>query len=200
MTRIVTGNNGVRVETSAGTLRANAVIVTVSIGVLAAGIIAFEPALPAKKWEAFERISMETYNNIALLFSDNVFATEPDTYLTYEARNKRATRFLTNISSSTLTFGLVGGTFGRELKKIYGSAIEKKFVNGTASRWGKDPWTLGAYASAEPGAFHLRNTLRESLDDQLFFAGEACHRSLWATCAGAHLSGIDVAKEVIQSL
>ncbi|MBW8056080.1 MAG: FAD-dependent oxidoreductase [Nitrospira sp.] len=34
----------------------------------------------------------------------------------------------------------------------------------------------------------------------MFFAGEACHPSMWATCGGAYLSGIDTAREVSRVL
>jgi len=195
---------------------AKTVIVTTSTGVLSAGLIDFEPALPETKMDAFARISMGTYNNIALMFSEDVFGAPPDTRLTYETSSKESASFLLNLSSTNLTFGLVGGNFGRkleqsgvsvavdfalgELKKIFGNDIEKKFVKGTATRWREDPWTLGAYASAEPGAFHFRSILREPVANRIFFAGEACHQKAWATCAGAHLSGIDVAKEVIRVL
>lgn len=210
VTKVTMNRDGVRVDTTDGTIVAKAVIVTVSTGVLAAGKIVFEPALPDRKREAFERISMGTYNNIALLFSEDVFGLGPDAYLTYEAKTNRAVGFLTNISGTALTFAYVGGAFGRELekagvetavdfalgelKRTLGNAIQDKFVKGTVSRWGEDPWTLGSYASAEPGAYHLRNELRKPVDKRIFFAGEACHKDMWATCAGAHLSGIDVAK------
>lgn len=207
---------GVRVDTGAGTLEAKAVIVTASTGVLAAGKIAFEPALPDKKQESFERISMGVYNNIALLFSEDVFGFGPDAYLTYQTDTIRSTGFLTNVSGTGLTFAYVGGSFGMELEdagvdaavefalgeleKILGSGIRSKLVKGTVSRWGHDPWTLGSYASAEPGAYHLRSTLRKPVSKRIFFAGEACHQEMWATCAGAHLSGIKTAKEVARSV
>ena len=82
------------------------------------------------------------------------------------------------------------------LKKTYGNDIAKSFVKGNYTRWGKDPWTLGSYASAEPGYYDMRRELRRPVGDRVFFAGEACHPSLWATCAGAYLSGIEIAKAV----
>ena len=214
--KVTMDNNGVGVKTDSGTIRAKTVIVTVSTGVLAAEKIAFEPALADIKREAFERISMGTYNNIALLFSEDVFGLGADAYLAYESTSNRATGFLTNLSGTLLTFAYVGGSFGKELekagvetavnfaleelRKVLGNGIQDKFVKGTVSRWGEDPWTLGSYASAEPGAYHLRKTLRESVEKKIFFAGEACHKSLWATCAGAHLSGIETATALVRQL
>ena len=88
----------------------------------------------------------------------------------------------------------------QELKNILGSDIQKKFVKGNFTRWGHDRWTLGSYASAEPGYFHMREVLRRPVAERIFFAGEACHGSLWALCSGAHLSGIETATDVAHAV
>ncbi|MFQ6024848.1 MAG: flavin monoamine oxidase family protein [Acidiferrobacterales bacterium] len=210
------GRQGVAVESVSGTLTAQAVIVTVSTGVLAAETLAFDPPLDKTKQEAFHRISMGHYNHIALYFSDDVFGLGDDAYLAYKTNTTRATGFLTNISGSRLAFGYVGGRFARELekagvdaavdfgrdalRKIFGSNINKKFIKGNYTRWGEDPWTLGSYASADPGYTHMRRHLRRPVAERIFFAGEACHPSMWATCGGAYLSGIDTAREVSRVL
>jgi monoamine oxidase len=206
------GGGGVEVETPAGTIHAKAVIVTVSTGVLAAGDIAFEPALPVAKQESFQYISMGTYNHIALYFSDDVFGLGPDAYVDRQIESTESTGFLANISGSNLVFGYTGGREGRllekagveaavdfglsEIRKFLGSSVDKKFINGNFTRWSEDPWTRGSYASADPGYTHLRATLREPVVDKVFFAGEACSEMLWATCAGALDSGILTAQDV----
>ena len=207
---------GVRVETDKGTLSAKAVIVTVSTGVLAADLIRFTPALDAEKQESFRRISMGTFNNIALMFSRDIFGLGNDAYWEYKPTTTDAVGFMTNISGTNLSFGYVGGSFGRqlieagvddavdfalgELKKSLGNDIQKDFVKGAYTMWDEDPWTLGSYASAEPGYYHMREVLRRPVGERIFFAGEAWHKLLWATCAGAQLSGIDTAIEVADLL
>ncbi len=202
----------VAVDTADGTLIAKAVLLTVSTGVLASGGIEFTPALPPEKVESFHRLPMGTYNHIALQFSENVFGTGPDHYFSYQTDTTDAVGFLTNVSGTDLNFGYVGGDFGRglekagvaaavdwglgELRKIFGSTIDKAFVKGNFTRWGEDPWTIGSYASAEPGYTHMRGALRKTVAERIFFAGEACHHSMWATCGGALLSGINVARRV----
>ncbi|MBW2562321.1 MAG: FAD-dependent oxidoreductase, partial [Deltaproteobacteria bacterium] len=79
---------------------------------------------------------------------------------------------------------------------MYGSDVKKHFIKGNMTRWGEHPWTLGAYASAKPGYYHMRAELRKSVADKVFFAGEATHPTQWATCGGGLLSGIDAAKNV----
>jgi monoamine oxidase len=216
VTAIDWSGEGVRVETEKGTLSARAVIVTVSTGVLGADLIRFTPALDPDKQESFQRISMGTFNNIALMFSRDIFGQGNDAYWEYKPMTTEAVGFMTNISGTNLSFGYVGGAFGRqlieagvdaaidfalgELKKSLGNDIQKDFVKGAYTMWDKDPWTLGSYASAEPGYYHMREVLRRPVGDRVFFAGEACDRLIWATCAGAQLSGIETAKEVADLL
>ena len=216
-TKIDWGGQGVRVHTDRGVIAARACIVTVSTGVLASGGIRFEPALSAEKQEAFHRISMGLYNHIAFRFRRNVFGTGDDGYLVYKlppssGGSPQGFGLLTNIGGSNLSYGDVGGglawaleeegidgglAFGlAELRKIFGSEVDKEFVKGHVTAWGKNPFTLGSYASAEPGAYPLRATLRAPVGARVWFAGEACSPNLWAMVAGAHTSGLQAAKDV----
>lgn len=210
-TKVRWGGPGVAVETPDGTITAKAAIITVSTGVLAAETIAFDPPLPPDKREAVQRISMGAYNNIALMFSEDIFGLGDDAYMAYQMDSSQAMGLATNIAGTNLSLCYVGGSFAKELeaagaaaavdfalgelRRILGSEIDKTFIKGAMTRWGYDPWTLGAFASAEPGAFKRREALRAPLNERLYFAGEACHATLWATCAGALLSGIDVAND-----
>jgi len=204
---------GVKVETQEGTISGKAVILTVSTGVLAADKIKFTPALPVKKQESFHYISMGTYNHVALQFSKDFFGLGPDRYVDYVNEDgSGAGGMLTNMGGTNLTYIYTGGDFGRELElagvkaavewgvnevaNIYGSDIRKHFMKGMFTRWGEHPWTLGAYAAAEPGYYHMRAELRKTIADKLFFAGEATHPEQWATCGGGLLSGIDAAENV----
>jgi len=212
-TRIDWSGNGVAVETTKGTINARAAIVTVSTGVLASGGIAFTPSLGTDKQDAFEAISMGLYNHIALQFSRDVFEMGDDGYLMFRIGDDgEGFGVLSNAGGHGLAYCDVGGSWARELERqsvearvdyametlrsLLGSGIDGAFVKGAATSWGQNPLTLGSYASAEPGEHAKRRVLRESVGDRIFFAGEACHRSLWSTVAGALLSGEDVAGEV----
>ncbi len=209
--------DGVKVKTNQGTIGARAVIVTVSTGVLSRDGIKFFPNLPIAKQEAFNAVSMGCYEHVVLQFTEDSCLRQPDRYIiSMPDSTREGFGALSNICNSGLTFCDIGGNLARELiprgeeacidyalsemVDIFGSSIKKNFIKGTASAWLKHPYTLGSYASAEPGAFQMRATLNEPVGDRIFFAGEACHSSMWATVAGAFASGQEVAIEVSQSI
>ncbi len=94
--------------------------------------------------------------------------------------------------AATLDFGL------NELKKIFGSKIDKDLINSHVKNWSTDPLFLGSWASAEPGAFDYREILRQPIGDRIYFAGEAIARD-WGTVHGAQDSGIITAKNIINA-
>ena len=211
---------GVQVKTNKGTISATTCIITVSTGVLSSGKIKFNPKLPEEKYEAFEGISMGVYNHIALQFKKNFFPHNKDGYIYYKLNSQntaipRGVAGLTNSSGSNLSYFDAGGEFARELenageeasidfvlgelKSIFGSKIDKYLIKAHATSWASNPFTLGSYASAEPGSFHLRKVLKQSVGDRIFTAGEATAEE-WATVAGATRSGIRAAKEVVKIL
>jgi len=218
--KITWGGQGVQVETNKGIISSQACILTVSTGVLSSGKIQFTPMLPIEKYDSFAGISMGIYNHIALQFKKNFFSHNKDGYIYYKLNSKntaaqRGVAGLTNSSGSNLSYFDAGGEFARELenageeasidfvlgelKSIFGSKVDKHLIKAHATSWASNPFTLGSYASAEPGSFHLRKVLRQSVGDRIFTAGEATAEE-WATVAGATRSGLRAAKEVIKIL
>ena len=208
---------GVTVETNRGTIRARAVILTVSTGVLASGDIAFNPALPLSLQEAIHGIPMGDYNHIALHFNADIFGMGEDGYLLHQVDDSmEAFGALTNASGSGLAYCDVGGSFARELEQageqesiafvmeklraMFGSEVDRTFSKGASTAWRADPLFRGCYASATFGAYPMRRILREPVSDRIFLAGEACHPELWATVGGAALSGAEVGANVAAML
>lgn len=217
VTRIHWDGPGVRVETSDGTIRARAVIITASTGVLAAEAIDFSPALPTEKQEAFNGISMGHYNRIAAKFSEDIFGMGEDGYLCHRVdQSREAFAALSNASGTGITYCDVGGSFAQELERagrdeatdfilgrlrsMVGKDVDRFLEKTAVTGWSGDSFFRGAYASARPGAYPLRKVIRRSVGDRIYFAGEACHRSLWGTVGGADLSGVEVAREVARRI
>jgi len=204
------GDKGVTIETESGGLRAKACIVTASTGVLGSGSIRFDPPLPDWKQEAIASVPMGLLAKIPLQFQGSRFGLPANGWLTYHTDSREACFFLGWPFDFDLMIGWVGGRFAweltgagtqaaidfalQELRKIFGSEVDKHFVKGTFTQWGKDPWAEGAYASARPGSAHQRAFLSKPIADKLYFAGEACAGSLAQTCGGAFLNGQSVAR------
>ena len=214
---------GVKVVTNDGTISAKACIVTVSTGVLNARKIKFTPDLPDYKYDAFAGITMGTYNHITFLFDKRylfkIGIKYPDTYVYTKIQSNGAASpkggcGLFNITGSGLCYWDTGGKFSEELeaegskaqidfflnnlKTTFGSEIDKHVIKAHATRWGKNPFTLGSYAGAIPGKAKLRKRLKSSVG-KIFFAGEAC-ADAHATVYGANWSGVRVGKKVAKKV
>ncbi len=213
------GGSGVRVKSSKGTLKARACIVTVSTGVLDAEHIRFHPALPERKREAIHDLPMGLLAKVALEFVDTRFGLPEDSWLTYRVSEElpaEACFFSCWPSGSNLMVGFVGGEFGwelsragrddaidfalGELRKRFGSDVDRLFVRGTLTGWADDPLSLGAYSAARPGRASAREEIATPVADRIFFAGEACAGAYVATCGGAHMSGQAAAEQVADAL
>lgn len=215
------GGAGVEVETDQGTITARAVVVTVSMGVLASGAIRFDPALPARHAEIFQGLTMGHYNHVALRFDRNFMGVGTDGYLTMKVEADadgvpQGFGGLVDAGGTGITYCDLGGTLARQmseagpkaatafvmekLKSIFGSKVEKHMIAHHHYDWTADPLTRGAYAAAAPGYAWTRSALREALAERLWFAGEAVAEGHWATVAGAHKSGQRVAGEVTRTL
>ncbi len=211
VTEINWQGDGVKVVTSAGTINAKAAILTVSVGVLAAGHIKFTPQLPVQKQEAIDGIDMAVMNYIGLHFSDDVFNSGADTYVYQQQHDENGVGYLANLNNTNLVYGYVGGDQAKALEKVsmdtaiaygldgvksmLGNDIEKKFIKGYATACGKIPFYEGAYSAAKPGKQPMRAVLRETLADKLFFSGEATHRVQWGSVNGGLYSGRESANQ-----
>lgn len=215
------GGQGVEVETDTGTITARAAICTVSMGVLKAGHIKFDPPLPDAEQEAVSQLTMGHYNHVALQFSENFFGVGEDGYFSYKIQKSvdgspQGFAALVDASGTGITYCDLGGDFARqmalegreatldfvlgELKAIFGSQVEAALVAHDVTDWSTDPLFEGAYASAEPGGAGSRDVMRAPLAERVWFAGEAMALGDWATVAGAHNSGRQAAREVAQTL
>ena len=198
-----------RVETPRGTLAAKACIVTVSVGVLAAGGITFDPPLPASHQAAIEGLPMGLRTKVALeVPGGERLGMEPGTVV-----RRRLGRSLEPVMSFHFwphgaghIAGFVGGptawdlaragegatkAFARQqLEKAIGVEAVAKIGAITVSPWGNDPLYRGAYTYALPGQAGARGMLGTPLDGRLVFAGEAvCTDGLAGTVGGSFLSG-----------
>ncbi|GAB1717807.1 MAG: Twin-arginine translocation pathway signal [Nitrobacter sp.] len=212
-TRVSWTGRDVGVETPAGRIGARAVIVTVSTNVLASGNIRFTPELPKRQLDAAARLSLGSYDRVALWMPDNALGLGPDETMIEQSSDGK-TALLTANASSLCTIDVAGG-FGRDLSaqgeaamiafatewltKLFGSDAATAVKRSAATRWNAAPHVLGAMSAAEPGGQPSRKILMEPLGS-LFFAGEAAHETLWGTAGGAWESGERAADAALRKI
>ena len=87
-----------------------------------------------------------------------------------------------------------------ELGALFGSHLAKGLRPLAESGWARDPWIGGAYSHAHPGHAGARAALAASVEDRIFFAGEACSAHAFSTAHGAYETGVAAAEAVVAVL
>jgi monoamine oxidase len=214
-TRIVWNNRDISVETPAGRIAARAIILTASTNVLTSGVIKFAPELPKRQLDAAGKLSLGSYDRIALQVSGNPLGLSRDEVIVEQSNSARTGLLFANIGGSSLCTIDVGGAFGRDLAsqgeaamiafakewltKLFGGDIEAAVGKSSATRWNSAPTILGAMSAASPGAQGARKILAEPLGP-LVLAGEATHETLWGTVDGAWESGERAAEAALRRI
>ncbi len=209
-------SRNVTVTTPKGTLTARTAIVTASTNMISAGRIRFTPELPHRQLDAFAKLSLGSYDHIALALSGNPLGLDSDDLLFEKSADAHTAAIVANTGGTTLSLVEVGGAFGRELSskgeaamvdfagewlaRLYGAEVKKAITRASATRWNSNKWTLGAASVAVPGGQAARRIAMEPVRDTLWFAGEAVHETLWGTVGGAWELGERAADAVLRRL
>ncbi|MCC6949295.1 MAG: FAD-dependent oxidoreductase [Bradyrhizobiaceae bacterium] len=210
------GRGSITVETSRGSVRANAVIVTVSTNALNAGLIRFEPALPKRTADALAGLALGTRDRLVFQLPGNPFNFGADQRIVFKAADARTVSLVGRVGSADFAYAEFTGRFGREmadageaamlafvgdlLASHFGADARKEIGRAEAVRWSREPWILGGTSVAAPGSSANRRLLAEPAHDRIFFAGEALHESWYGTVAGAWISGERAADAAIRRL
>ncbi|HXO72249.1 MAG TPA: NAD(P)/FAD-dependent oxidoreductase [Bradyrhizobium sp.] len=214
-TRLSWSGRDVTVETQAGKIAARAAIVTVSSDVLTAGSIKFTPDLPKRVLDAASKVSLGSYDHIALQLPGNPLGLSRDDVVIEQSKDLKTAFMIANMGGSSLCSIDVAGSFGRDLSakgeaamvafavewlaKLFGSDVAKAVKKSSATRWNAAPFALGAMSAASPGAQPSRKMLMEPVGS-LFLAGEAAHETLWGTVDGAWESGERAAEAALRKI
>ncbi|MDP9034743.1 MAG: FAD-dependent oxidoreductase [Myxococcota bacterium] len=214
--RVVTAPAGVSVETDRGTFRADRALVTLPVGVLKSGAVAFEPGLGARRADAVARFGSSVLNKVCLRFPTPFWAADDTHLLGYVARDRGQWGEDLNLYKYTERPVLVlfnAGAFGSAVESmtdteiVAGAMTALRTMYGVAavnpdawliSRWGSDPFARGSYAHVVPGSSGADHDVLAERSDRLFFAGEATHRKYRGTVHGAYLSGLREAARMLE--
>lgn len=216
--RVAYSATGVTVTTNRGTFPASRVVVTLPLGVLQAGSVAFSPALPAAKRTAIAKLGMGSYNKCYLLFPRAFWNTRVD-WIEYIPDSSHVGQWSQWVSFARPTgrpilLGFNAAAFGRSieswtdqeivgdamdtLRTLYGDAIPQP-TDFAITRWSSDPYARGSYSCNVVGSTPtMRTNLAASVANRLYFAGEATEKTNFATVHGAYLSGLRAAGEIVQ--
>jgi monoamine oxidase len=208
--------SGVRVTTAQGTTEASAAIITASSGVLADGLIGFDPPLPDWKQEAIAAVPLGRANKIALQLEPEVLAELSEQSMSVPIGSGQMIGLRLRPFGRNLVDGYVGGPACVELEaageaamvdaavgalvKVLGSDMRHRVTATTVSRWASEPYIRGAYAAALPGQANRRADLARPLADRLYFAGEATSPEFFTTCHGAWETGIAAAQTIARTM
>jgi monoamine oxidase len=214
-TRLSWSGRDVTVETAAGKVAARAAIVTASSNVLTSGALKFAPELPKRTLDAVSKVSLGSYDHIALQLPGNPLGLSRDDVVIEQAKDARTAFMIANMGGSSLCSIDVAGSFGRDLSaqgeaamvafavewlaKLFGSDVAKAVRKSGATRWDAAPFALGAMSAASPGGQPSRKILMEPVGS-LFLAGEAAHETLWGTVDGAWESGERAAEAALRKI
>lgn len=213
--RISWDRRDVTVETPAGKIAARAAIITVSSNVLAAGNIKFTPDIPKRTLDAAAKLSLGSFDRIALQLPGNPLGLSRDDIIIEQSNSTRTALLFANMGSSSLCSIDVAGSFGRDLSaqgeaamvafavewltKLFGSDAVKGVKKSSATRWNAAPFALGAMSVAAPGTQPSRKVLSEPIGC-MYLAGEATHETLWGTIDGAWESGERAAEAALRRI
>eukprot|EP00230_Micromonas_polaris_P001641 CAMPEP_0119211372 /NCGR_PEP_ID=MMETSP1327-20130426/2906_1 /TAXON_ID=38833 /ORGANISM="Micromonas pusilla, Strain RCC2306" /LENGTH=908 /DNA_ID=CAMNT_0007208499 /DNA_START=113 /DNA_END=2836 /DNA_ORIENTATION=- len=213
-------DDGVSVLTTDGRVFvADAVVVTVPLGVLKRGDLRFVPELPVRKKTAIENLGFGALNKVLLLFPTTFWDTRHDTFgwvNSCDNGSEHRGRFFmfysyhgAELSGGSTLIALIAGdaalsmetsetdseivagvmTVLRQIFARQGKGVPSP-VDSTVTRWGTDPYARGSYSNISPrGTGEDYDALAAPVANKVFFAGEATSRSHPATMHGAFLSG-----------
>lgn len=209
--------NGVSVATNQGVFEADAVIVTVSVGVLQAGSIRFVPELPKRKQQSIEAIKMGLMNKIVLDWEPGQAWFPIEDILGFMSDGDTSDIFAANqkpVNGAEMIMFFVTADVAKQLEKDSDDALVVRVMERLelaygkevaeprgvlVTRWWENPLTRGSYSHMRTGfTREERKVLARPVGDWLFFAGEACHDRYPSTVHGAYLSGIREAKRILK--
>lgn len=214
--RVDWSGRDVKVETPRGTLTGRRVLCTVSTGILGSGDMVFTPDLPDWKTQAIHNLPMGTENKMGVHFDTDVFGADGRGFYSTWNDDGNAAKVDASVMGLNTAAVFVGGRHGIWLEKqgaqachdfavdrvadIFGNAVRKHVDRTIVTAWHTEPWTRGSWACAAPGHADQRAELARTVDDRVFFAGEATLYGGQGTCHGAYQSGIRAARDVAATL
>jgi monoamine oxidase len=201
-------SDAVQLDTPAGVIEAERVIVTVPTATL--GRIRFDPPYE-KLFAAAEHLPLGVADKLFLSL-DDAEDFPNDAHLLGNPHSSETGSYFIRPMGMPVVEGFFGGDGARalealgdegaagfaidELANLLGSDIRKRLKMIAVSRWAHEPWICGSYSHALPGHAAARETLANAGDDRIAFAGEAVSPTDYSTAHGAYDSGVAAVRKL----
>ena len=207
VTRVDHRGQRLRLETAAGAIEADRVVVAVPTPVLADGRLAFDPPLPAKQ-DAAAALPLGLADKVFLHVGDPPWPAHAhligDPHAACTASHRLSPfgwpiveSFLGGPCAEGLEDGDAAAFVIDELVALLGSAWRRRFTPLDRTRWRREAWIGGSYSHARVGWAGQRTVLAEPVDGRIFFAGEACSAADFSTAHGAYATGVTAAEAIL---
>lgn len=207
VTRIDRRGRTLRLDTPAGAIEADRVIVAVPTTALANGALRFDPPLPDKQ-EAAVDLPLGLADKAVLAVdgpewpANQHLIGNPHGACTASHRLSPFGRpviesFFGGDCAEALEDGDAAAFAIDELVALLGSGWRNRLTPVATTRWRAEPHIGGSYSHARVGCAHQRQVLAEPLEDRIFFVGEACSRQDFSTAHGAYETGVAAARAIL---
>lgn len=209
------GSQIIVTDTNNNNYQADKVIITIPITILKSNDIEFTPSLPQEKIEAFSKIGMDAGMKVFLKFNtkffdqniaggsvcaayadDSVGKAQEDNILLAFIMGEQA-EYLTSLGSDVaITNALL-----QELDTMYNGQATASFIASHVQNWTTNPFIKGAYSYSTVGMGDARSIAAQSLDNKLFFAGEAMnlnghHQTVQGAIETGYREVINILKDI----
>ncbi|MFL6387613.1 MAG: flavin monoamine oxidase family protein [Terriglobales bacterium] len=197
-------------------------IITLPLGVLKSGSVAFSPALPEKQ-NAMSFLEMGPVIRVSLCFKEKFWQRDPkmtDVSFLFTDDPAFPTWWTTNPLPYPILTGWAAGPHagvhaGLSKDEIVTSAVQslarimtipqpelrQQITASFVHDWQADPFSRGAYSYTAVGGMDAAQALAAPVDGTLFFAGEATNvEGYTGTVHGAIATGLRAAKELLESV
>ncbi len=201
-------------DTNGKTYQADKVIITVPITILKTNGLNFIPALPSEKINAFSKIGMDAGMKVYLKFKTkffdeniiggNVCAAYADESIGKVGNDHVLLAFVMGEQAEKLTAlgsnTAIVNALLQELDTMYNGQATINYLNSFVQNWTTQPFIQGAYSYSTVGMGNARELAAKSINDKLFFAGEAMNTNgHHQTIHGAAETGYNAVLAILKS-